>query len=467
MRLRLCRVLLAPALLGSLLLASPAALAQARATGPAHAGRQAASPLTLLATSAPSARVRDYTFATAALAAPTSVRVLLPDGYDPSGRTRYPVLYLLHGGAGHYADWTTSGAAAALTAGLPLIVVMPDAGRSAWYTDWFHPGTSGQPKWETYHVDQFVPWVDAHLPTEGRRSGRAIIGLSSGGFGAMSYAARHQDLFVAAAAFSGALDTNTPSVASGVVIGGLAAQDGGTPDSFWGLRATDEVRWRGHNPWDLAENLRHTALTVRMGNGMAGGDFGGGGPTDPGGTALEVATHAESVSFHDRLVALGLPHVYEDYGPGTHSWPYWQRDLRKTLPWLMAVLSQHRPDPTSFSTTAIEPSFGAYGWTVNVTRPALEFSSLTVDGPGRFTVAGSGTADVTTAAVYPRSRTVKVTVLDATGTHRSRARTDSSGRLHVSVDLGAGNLVQQEYAETGTSPATVVRNATVTVRPAR
>ena len=61
-----------------------------------------------------------------------------------------------------------------------------------------------------------------------------------GGFGAMSYAARHPDLFGAAASFSGAVDTNNPL---DIAI---------TGDEPFGPRATQEIRWRGHNPTDLA-----------------------------------------------------------------------------------------------------------------------------------------------------------------------------------------------------------------------
>src|SRR4051794_39489844 len=39
------------------------------------------------------------------------VSVLLPKGYDASGRTHYPVLYLLHGAFGKYTDWISNGAA--------------------------------------------------------------------------------------------------------------------------------------------------------------------------------------------------------------------------------------------------------------------------------------------------------------------------------------------------------------------
>src|SRR3954447_21549591 len=140
-------------------------------------------------------RLSEVTMATPALDFPARVRILLPDGYASHPKRRYPVLYLLHGSFDTSASWTDKGAAERLTAGLPLIVVMPPAAgkgsAGGWATDWWNEGRGGPPRWETFTIDQLVPWVDANLRTLPRRGERAIAGLSMGGFSAMSYAARH------------------------------------------------------------------------------------------------------------------------------------------------------------------------------------------------------------------------------------------------------------------------------------
>ena len=409
-------------------------------------------------------RMVDYRFRTTALQNQTTVRVIFPRNYDASGATRYPVLYLLHGGAADYTSWTrTGGIADILTDGLDLITVMPDAGRSAWYTDWYNNGLGGFPKWETYHIGQLIPWVDANLPTVGDRSGRAIAGLSSGGFGAMSYASRHPDLFVAAAAFSGAVDTNTQPVLAGKVIDLLALQDRGLPGSLFGLRETEEVRWRGHNPWDLAENLRGMAVAVRSGNGMSGGTYGGGGVADPGGYFLERSVYDMSVSFHNRLDALDISHVWDDYGPGTHSFPYWNRSLERTLPMFMEVFAQHRADPSPFTYRSIEASYEIYGWKVEMDRPVVEFSALEDVSPDGFRLSGSGAATVTSAPIYEPGRSYAVTLRNADGATTSDVIANGDGRLQLNVPLGAANLTQQYYTPTGGSPLTSVYSADVEI----
>jgi diacylglycerol O-acyltransferase/trehalose O-mycolyltransferase len=268
-------------------------------------------------------RLEEWTLRTKALRRDTRLRVLLPAGYGRHPRRRYPVLYLLHGCCDNYRAWTAHGDAEAITARFPLIVVMPDGGRMGWYTNWYRAGKPVQPEWETYHIGQLIPWVDRHFRSIGSRRGRAVAGLSMGGFGALSYAGRHPGLFIAAASFSGALE-----------VGSAAA---------WGPRADHASRWRAHLPIDLAPTLRSLALIeLRTGDGVPG-------PLDTPGLArgcpacrLERLLHPMSVHLHDRLRRLGIRHVWDDYGPGTHSWPYWERDLRETLPDLMKVLSRPR-----------------------------------------------------------------------------------------------------------------------------
>jgi diacylglycerol O-acyltransferase / trehalose O-mycolyltransferase len=265
-------------------------------------------------------RLTEYTLKTTALDEETGVRVLLPAGYAAHPQRRYPVLYLLHGRNGTFRDWTRYGAAERATAKTPLIVVMPDAGRVAEYTDWYQGGAPKTPRWETYHVGRLVPWVDARFRTIAARRGRAIAGLSMGGFGALSYAARNPGTYAAAASFSGALE--------------LGSEDA------WGTRTADPALWRAHLPVDLAARLRSLALVeLRTGNGAPG-------PLDKrrtkrgcGACVVERFLHPMNVRMHERLRALGIRHVWDDYGPGTHDWPYWRRDLRETLPDLMRTLA--------------------------------------------------------------------------------------------------------------------------------
>jgi S-formylglutathione hydrolase FrmB len=391
-----------------------------------------------------SPRLSELTFTSSALDGTTKVRVLLPRGYDAEKRRRYPVLYLYHGGGQSASSWTQDGAAEKITAGLPAIVVMPDAGSTEWYADWWNNGHRGRPMWETFHITRLLPWVDEHYRTIPERGARAAAGLSMGGFGAVSYAARHPDLFGAVGSFSG--DVDHQNVQMRTIIEQLHP-------SLWGPWATQEVRWRGDNPWDLAANLAHTDMSLYTGNGQPRQD---GEAVD----ATEQRIRQENVSFHERLRDLGIRHRWHDYGPGSHTWPYWQADLRDWIPHLKAYFArhaQHRATPRSFTFSSIRPQYSAYGWTVLMRRDDTEFSALEVARERRFTVVGNGSATVLTPSLARPGRRYHVTVRDHAGASVWSATADAQGRLTIPLALGPGNPHQQyspqaDTSSTGPSP---------------
>jgi S-formylglutathione hydrolase FrmB len=425
-------------------------LASLSAVVPAHA----ATGLVEVSRTALSARLLELTMRTPALPTDTHVRVLLPAGYATSGR-RYPVLYLLNGGGGSYLDWTVSGNAEALTAHAPVIVVMPDGGTGGNYTDWYGTDQNGfKPRWETFHIGQLLPWVDAHFRTLPTRDQRAVGGLSMGGNGALHYAERHPDLFVAVASFSGANDVFQPTFNALAETTGIS--DGVPPGAVFGPQLTQEVRWRAFNPPDLAGNLRSTWVSLAFGNGQPGGPESGGLPADP----IEMAVHDANVTTHDDLVAAGVPHLYDDYGAGNHSWGYWSRDLSQALPRILAVFAQHRTAPTAVTYSSADPAYSVFGWSVLLDRPVLELSHLVGAHSGGFALQGTGRAVVTTPAGYAEGQQLTVHTTDARGTRTVSYTVGDDRRVQVEVDLGAPNPYQQ-YTTQSDLTGTTVREARV------
>jgi S-formylglutathione hydrolase FrmB len=431
---RTARAVAAVLLLVALALPSPAL------SSPAVARAARSGALTLVGARQLDARLSEYAFTTPALNGTTYVRVLLPTGYAGQPGRRWPVLYLLHGASqepGHqpWTDWTTSGDAETLTAGLPLIVVMPSGGNGGLYTDWYNGGRGGPPEWETYHIGQLIPWIDQHLNTVANASGRAIAGDSMGGLGAASYAARHPDLFAAAASFSGAVDLTDPVWGPFDDLAVLA--DGGLPGDAFGPRLTHIIGTRAHNPVDLAGNLRGVDVALYTGNGRLGPLDSG---PDPTGQLLETGVHQQSVSLHQALVRDGVPHMWADYGDGTHEWPYWQRDLRQELTRLTQVFAHPPATPATVTYTSAEPSYSVYGWDVALTRAAAEFSRIEQASSRGFTMSGSGSARVVTPPAYVAGAGYPVTV----GTMVTRATADGAGRLTITVPLGPANPLPED-----------------------
>ena len=134
---------------------------------------------------------------------PGPLYVYLPPGYaDPANaRRRYPVIYLLHGYPGGPIDWFRGAQVqrtmdAMLADGLvqPMILAAPDAS-GGWLHDSEMLNQVGGPQVESYLVGPVVRAVDSDFRTIADRSGRAIGGVSSGGYGALNLGLRHQGTF--------------------------------------------------------------------------------------------------------------------------------------------------------------------------------------------------------------------------------------------------------------------------------
>jgi hypothetical protein len=140
------------------------------------------------------------------------VFVYLPPGYDDDPARRYPSVYVIQGYTGHIAMWRNRTAfrqpfperadAVFADGGTPsAIVVYVDAwtgyGGSQFVDS---PGTG---RYHSYLCDEVVPWVDARFRTLPEAAHRAIMGKSSGGFGAMITPMLRPDLFGALATHAG------------------------------------------------------------------------------------------------------------------------------------------------------------------------------------------------------------------------------------------------------------------------
>ncbi len=380
-------------------------------------------------------RTLALTIATPAFAANTFVEVTLPAGYEADPARNWPVTYYLAGTNQTHATFRALYNGENLTASYPSIIVSPKGDAGSW-SDWYNMGAGGPPMYETFVSAQLIPLIDANFRTIANRSQRAIMGESMGGFGVMMMAARHPDLFVAAASLSGGVDTNylpAPLINSitPLLMGAL-------PTSIYGIRLNQEVRWRGHNPTDLADNLRDVALQVRTGNGALG-IANGETLADLGGCILESAfVQPESVSFHNALGALAIPHVWQQYAWGCHSAAFFGQEISDSLPGLVAAFGA--PAPSRFTYRSIKPAFSVYGWSV-VADPAraLEFLQLTDVGSEGLSLSGSGATVVTTPPLFAPSAPVSVVVDGVASTVAASA----TGQITFNVNLGAANAAQQ------------------------
>jgi len=145
-------------------------------------------------------RVETVRFQSNLVGASLPYNVILPADYETAKTTRYPVLYLLHGLTGHYPDWVSRSHVADYAREYRMIVVTPE-GNDSWYTN---SGTVTTDKYESYILEELIPDVQRRYRTIEARYGRAIAGLSMGGYGAIKFGLKSPATFVFAASMSGA-----------------------------------------------------------------------------------------------------------------------------------------------------------------------------------------------------------------------------------------------------------------------
>jgi endo-1,4-beta-xylanase len=146
--------------------------------------------------------VTHHTFRSAAVGEDVGYNVYLPPDYEQATR-RYPVLYYLHGAGGNESGGPRTLVPKLLeahTAGTlpPFLVVFPNGGQSTWYAD----SHDGKLPIETMIVRELIPHVDATYRTLTDRAGRAISGMSMGGFGAITLGMKHPDIFSSVVAYA-------------------------------------------------------------------------------------------------------------------------------------------------------------------------------------------------------------------------------------------------------------------------
>lgn len=223
-----------------------------------------------------------------------AAEVLLPD----EGKPPFPVFYLLHGLSDDHTIWLRRTRLESYVAGLPMIVVMPDGFRG-FYTD-----NEQGPAFGRYIGEELVAVIDRFFPTRASRSGRAIGGLSMGGYGALRNALTYPETFGSANSHSGA------------VYAGTHRWDRGHDR----LDAREFMRVFGPRP----EGSRHDLLQLvrkvpRRKLPKLLIDCG-----------TEDFLIQDNRALHAKLKAHRIPHVYAEF-PGSHNWDYWDTHVRDAL----------------------------------------------------------------------------------------------------------------------------------------
>jgi S-formylglutathione hydrolase FrmB len=257
----------------------------------------------ITASTASAARIDSLDIPGVALNKTYKAAVVLPSGYEKN-KLSYPVLYLLHGGFGHYRDWIDKTPDKQLVSRLAdqhnIIIVLPEGEVFSYYID--SPIDKGS-QFESYIIKDVIPAIDKAYRTNRNAAARAITGLSMGGYGALYLSTRHPDLFCAAGSMSGALNPDMmtwklPAEPTANIKKAFAAIMG----------PIESVDYSVYSVIAMADIMKKNGTKLIFDCGVD--DF-------------LIEPNRE---LHRRLLFNQTPHDYSER-PGTHSWDYWQNSL--------------------------------------------------------------------------------------------------------------------------------------------
>ena len=226
--------------------------------------------------------------------------VVLPESYHNSP---LPVLYLLHGFSDRFDAWlrlppdkmTVPNLADAYN----MIIVCPDGGYGSWYLDSPEKKDS---QYESFIISELIPFIDKNYKTLAQRESRLICGLSMGGHGALTLAARNPLLFAAAGSIAGVMDLEDRAI----------SQDKGQLHDWFvkilGDFKTAPERYRDNSAYFLTDKLKSGKLKLIIDCGTS--DF----------------LFKQNQAMHRKLLEQGIPHDYTER-PGEHNWSYFSNSL--------------------------------------------------------------------------------------------------------------------------------------------
>jgi S-formylglutathione hydrolase FrmB len=235
--------------------------------------------------------------------------VFIPSNYDAGARQhppqRYPVLYFLHGLGDNEqtlfnsGGWTLLDDLRAQHKMGDFLIVAPE-GRRSFYVN----SADGLVRYSDFFLQEFMPQIESKYRIRAGRAGRAVSGVSMGGYGALRFAFAHPELFSAVSAQSAALITESPQQLD------VASQTGAPVLNVLGPvfgKPIDAQHWNENSPFVLAKKnvggLRK--LTIYFNCGQSD-DYG----FEKGAAAL-----------HDELSKEHVKHEYHPYA-GDHSLQY-------------------------------------------------------------------------------------------------------------------------------------------------
>lgn len=247
------------------------------------------------------------------LGRPYGMYAIVPD----AGAGPFPVLYLFHGLLDDYTGWLRRTRIEVYIRDRPLIVVMPDGQRS-FYANAIGSEPDGRgarygenARYMDHITHEVIANTERLLPVKRTRGGRAIGGLSMGGYGAMLLGLTYPNHFASVHSHSGALLCGTKPTEK-------------EPADFKRVFG-DNAAGTDLDLFVLAHRCKENGRLPRILIDCGTSDF-----------LLD-----DNRQYHLFLQQIGVPHEYREY-PGEHDWTYWDAQIGAAIDFHLTAMRVKR-----------------------------------------------------------------------------------------------------------------------------
>lgn len=251
--------------------------------------------------------------------------VLLPKSYDAPGATaKFPVLYFLHGLGDNQQSLINMGAWNLISDlrqqdKIGDFLIATPQGWSTFYIN----SADLRTRYSDFFLEEFIPFMERKYRARTDRGGRAISGISMGGYGALRFAFAYPQKFSAVSAESAALFSDSPKLLDEAMRAGaprakLLGNVFGAP--------INPAHWHANNPFALAK--QNAVAIAHLGIYFNCGDRDGYG-FEEGAAALDR-----------QLTSAKIPHTFKLY-PGEHSLPYFLSHIDEVMEFHSREFAKH------------------------------------------------------------------------------------------------------------------------------
>jgi len=232
-----------------------------------------------------------------ALADSNRVIVATPTDYDADRRGGYPFIIMLHGWSGDETQWNDDSDLQALCDTYNVLLVLPDGGYDGW---WLDSEVTPERNYDTHIHKEIKGWMVENFNGSRKTSKHGVMGLSMGGYGAISQALKHPRSYAAAASLSGVLDITLHTESWHLT-------------KALGQYSDDPQRWNRNNPIHLAQKKarRYTPDMLIV-------------------CGRDDRMFVENVEMAKVLEEQGYKYVFREE-PGTHSHDFWKTHVESAI----------------------------------------------------------------------------------------------------------------------------------------